>query len=97
MKKLRNFYFIAGLCSLAFALLTKHIPGITVTDFVNGFCYGVSVTMFIAGLITSAIPLFCHKKKVSPAALNTNVSAAGHDAATKTPDATQQDTSVNTR
>ncbi len=58
MKKLRDFYFIACLAALAFALLTKHIKGITVTDFVQGFCYGLAFTMFIAGLITSVIPCF---------------------------------------
>ncbi len=66
MKKLRDFYFIACLAALAFALLTKHIKGITVTDFVQGFCYGLAFTMFIAGIITSVIPYFCRKDRKKP-------------------------------
>ncbi len=63
MKKLRNFYLVAGLAALAFALLTKHIPGITVTDFVQGFCHGFAITMLLAGLVTSTIPYFYRNEK----------------------------------
>ncbi len=65
MKKLRDFYFIVGLAALVFAILTRHVPGVTVTDFVQGFCYGLALTMFLAGLITALIPTFYkgHKKE----------------------------------
>jgi flagellar biosynthesis protein FliR len=63
MKKLRNAYLIAGLGALVFALLTKLIPGVTVTDFVQGFCYGLAVSMLVAGLITSTIPYFYRNEK----------------------------------
>jgi hypothetical protein len=63
MKKLRNSYFIVGLAALVFALLTKHIPGITVTDFVQGFCYGLAFTMLVVGMITSTIPYFYRNEK----------------------------------
>ncbi len=69
MKKLRDFYLIAGLAALAFALLTKHIRGITVSDFIQGFCYGLALAMLLAGLITSTIPHFYRndkKKALSP-------------------------------
>lgn len=80
MKKLRNFYLITGLAALAFALLTKHIPGVTVTDFVQGFCYGLAITSLIAGLITSTIPYFYRKEKKSIPA--ENVSRRAIDPAT---------------
>jgi hypothetical protein len=63
MKNLRNIYLILGLAALAFALLTKHIPGVTVTDFVLGFCYGMSITLLLAGLVTAAIPYVYRKPK----------------------------------
>ncbi len=63
MKKLRNFYFIAGLFAVAFALLTKLVPGVTITDFVYGFCHGLGITALIAGIVTAAIPHFYRKEK----------------------------------
>ena len=63
MKKLRNFYFIVGVVAIAFALLAKHIPGVTITDFVYGFCHGLGITALIAGLVTTAIPHFYRNEK----------------------------------
>ncbi len=63
MKKLRNFYLIIGLVALAFALLAKLVPGVTMTDFVYGFCLGLGITALLAGIITAFIPRFCHKKE----------------------------------
>jgi hypothetical protein len=62
MKKLRNFYFILGLAALAFALLAKNIPGVTITDFVLGFCHGLAITSLVAGAITSSIPYLYRTK-----------------------------------
>ena len=56
MKKLRNFYLILGLFAIAFAFVAKHIPGVTITDFVLGFCHGLGITAIIAGIVTAAIP-----------------------------------------
>jgi hypothetical protein len=82
MKKLRNFYLIAGLAALAFGLLAKHIPGITVTDFVYGFCWGLAITLLVAGLITASIPVFCRKTKdadhAAGASKTASTSAAHH-------------------
>ena len=63
MKKLRNFYFIVGALAIAFALLAKHIPGVTITDFVYGFCHGLGITALIAGIVTAAIPHFYRNRK----------------------------------
>ncbi len=96
MKKLRNLYFIAGIFALVFALLTKFIPGVTVTDFVQGFCYGFALAIFIAGIITAAIPYFYRndRKKGAAAekdALDPAAPEAMHDADGKTADAAPQD------
>ncbi len=63
MKKLRNFYLIIGLAAVAFALLAKHIPGVTITDFVYGFCHGLGITALLACLITALVPHLCRKKE----------------------------------
>ncbi len=63
MKKLRNFYLIVGVVAVAFALLAKLIPGVTITDFVYGFCHGLGITALVAGIVTAAIPHFYRKEK----------------------------------
>ncbi len=63
MKKLRNFYLIIGLAAVAFALLAKHIPGVTITDFVYGFCLGMGIMALVAGLVTAVIPHLCRKQE----------------------------------
>jgi formate/nitrite transporter FocA (FNT family) len=63
MKNLRNIYLILGVAAIVFAILTKHIPGITVTDFVQGFCYGLGLTLLVAGLVTSTIPYLYRTRK----------------------------------
>ncbi len=102
MKKLRNFYFILGLFAIAFAILTRLIPGVTIIDFVNGFCWGLGVAMLIAGAVTSAIPYLYRndKKKTTPAAHDdgdTKSAATDSETGTKTPDATDHDSSVSTQ
>ncbi len=78
MKRLRNFYFITAASALVFALLTRHIPGITVTDFVQGFCYGLTFTMLLAGCVTALIPAFYKGPKKDE--------AAGAETGPETPD-----------
>jgi hypothetical protein len=63
MKNLRNFYLILGLFALAFALLAKHIQGVTITDFVLGFFHGLAITALVAGAITAAIPYLYRNRK----------------------------------
>ncbi len=65
MKKLRNFYLIIGLAALAFAMLAKFIPGVTITDFVYGFCHGLGITALLAGVVAALIPHLCRKDKAA--------------------------------
>ncbi len=63
MKKLRNIVLIAGAVIVVFALLVKFIPGFNVTEFAYGFCWGLGGTLLVAGLVLTASPLYCRKKK----------------------------------
>lgn len=63
MKNLRNLYLITGLFAIAFALVAGHIPGVTINDFVRGFCHGLGITALVASLITAAIPHLYRTKK----------------------------------
>lgn len=63
MRKLRNFTFIAGLLVLAFGLLANYVPGITITEFVWGFCVGFATAMLAAAIGFAIAPVFCKKKK----------------------------------
>jgi hypothetical protein len=101
MKKLRNIYFIVGIFALAFALLTKHIPGVTATDFVEGFCYGLASALFLAGIVTAIIPFFYRndKKKDKHAAKDGEQNAletsnATHDTGTENSDAMPHDPTI---
>ena len=62
MKKLGYTFLITGAIVLAFGLLARIIPGITITDFVFGFCSGLGSALLLGGLGFLATPLFCRKK-----------------------------------
>jgi hypothetical protein len=70
MKKLRNFYFVVGFGALVFALLAAHIPGVTITDFVLGFCYGLGAALLFAGLLTWVAVAFRRPKESPKGATN---------------------------
>ncbi len=63
MKTLRNCYLILGGFAILFALAARFIPGVTITDLVLGFCYGLGVMALLAGIVTAAIPAFYRKEK----------------------------------
>jgi hypothetical protein len=63
MKKLAYTFLITGAIVLAFGLLAWIIPGITITQFVLGFCFGIGSTLILGGLVFLASPVFCRKKK----------------------------------
>lgn len=63
MKKFRDIALIIGVIAIGYGLLSKIIPGITITDFVWGFLVGLGAAMFIVALCLALVPLFCKKKK----------------------------------
>lgn len=63
MKKLRNICLLTGVIVLGFGLLARIIPGITITEFLWGFCVGMSSMLFVAGTGFAFAPVFCKKNK----------------------------------
>lgn len=63
MKKLSYTFLIAGAAVSAFGVLARLLPGITITYFMLGFCFGLGGTLLVAGLVFLATPLFCRKNR----------------------------------
>lgn len=78
MKNLAYTFLIAGAIVLAFALLARFVPGITITDFMFGFCDGIGTTLAVAGLIL-LIPAALRNKKGDATRDAKNPDAKNHD------------------